>query len=217
MKARLKSFFWIVVVHLVYWVFAFLRLTWKLDEDALPPEIQERYKYKQVVVFGHFHEDDWPMISFYFNRPMIVMVSLSKDGSLLTMLLERLGFKVARGSSSRGSVSGFKRLVDLCRDSGVLNVSLAVDGPRGPRRKIKKGILKLAYILEAPIVFGLGEVERAWIAKSWAKTVLPKPFSKMRLKYVVAFSQEEVKEYMDSNRIPEALELMEKRLQPHLP
>lgn len=217
MKSKLKMLGWALVAWLMYWLVALLRLSFKLTEDRLPPEALEQHAKNKAVVFGHFHEDDWPMICSYYYRPMIVLVSLSKDGSLLTLFLKRLGYRIARGSSSRGSVQGFKQLVDISKKSGILNAALAVDGPRGPRRKIKKGILRLAHILDSPIIFGIGECSGCHIAKSWAKTIIPKPFARIHLRYVVALNAEEVRNFVASKRESDAIALMESRLKAQVP
>ncbi|WP_423246900.1 DUF374 domain-containing protein [Spectribacter hydrogenoxidans] len=54
------------------------------------------------------------------------------------------------GSSSRGGARGLKGLIRLCR--GGHNVSIAVDGPRGPRHQVKPGVFPIARLSGGVIV-----------------------------------------------------------------
>lgn len=177
---------------LVYLLFRVLRATWRLEEEALPPGIAERLSQGLPVVFAHFHEDEWAMIGFYAYRRMNVMVSLSRDGGVMAAFLHRLGFGMVRGSSSRGGATALLQLIRVLKERPG-GVSLAVDGPKGPRRRVKKGIFKLAQSLDAPIVAGVAVASRAIVfRKSWSKAFVPKPFSRVRLLYTAAMTAAEV-------------------------
>jgi lysophospholipid acyltransferase (LPLAT)-like uncharacterized protein len=202
-----------LLVFVVYWLIRALRLTWKLEEGTYPSDVQGRIERKEAVAFGHFHEHDWPLIAFYFFRPVVVLVSLSQDGSLLTKFLDKLGFHVARGSSSRGAISGFRKMIETVHETGCPMVSLAVDGPRGPRRIAKKGLLKLAQHLDSPVVFGFVKTDRAWILrKSWSQAVIPKPFARMEMEYRELLSQTEVRESAKASDETEFLQRLQLRL-----
>lgn len=189
--AALKAF----VLYALFWL---LRMTWRLEEDPLPEEVHARLKAGQPVVFAHFHEDEWAMLAFYARREMTVLVSLSEDGGIMTRFLERLGYRVFRGSSSRGGASGLLQMIRGVRDRSVGGVSMAVDGPRGPRRRVKKGVFKLAESLEAPIVSGGAMATRPLIFKrSWSKAFVPLPFSRVRLSYAPLTRVEDVKKFVE--------------------
>jgi lysophospholipid acyltransferase (LPLAT)-like uncharacterized protein len=169
----------------VWVLFTVLRWTWRLEEGEYPEGVKARLKSGEPVVFGHYHEDEWAMLAFYAYRGMNVLVSLSKDGSLMERFLSKLGFRIARGSSSRGGVSGLLGLIRSVKEASPPRIaSLAIDGPRGPRRRVKKGIFKLAESLRAPVVAGAAAADRAWVfEKSWSKAFIPKPFARVRVRY----------------------------------
>lgn len=195
---RRRGFLTGVKAFLVYALFWLLRSTWRLEEDALPEEAQARLKAGLPVVFAHFHEDEWAMLAFYAQRDMTVLVSLSEDGGIMTRFLQRLGYRVFRGSSSRGGASGLLQMIRGVRDESIGGVSLAVDGPRGPRRRVKKGVFKLAESLEAPIVSGGAMATRPLIFKrSWSKAFVPLPFSRIRLSYAPLTPIEDVKKFVE--------------------
>jgi lysophospholipid acyltransferase (LPLAT)-like uncharacterized protein len=58
------------------------------------------------------------------------------------------------------------------------HITITPDGPRGPRRVVKPGLVYLASRLGLPIVpagFGLN---RPWRGKSWDRFAVPRPFSR---------------------------------------
>jgi lysophospholipid acyltransferase (LPLAT)-like uncharacterized protein len=211
----MKTFGKILLVNFVYILLFLLRCTWRIEEGEYPGISKERIKNKIPTVIGHFHEHDWPLIAIHFFRPVVVLVSLSQDGSLLSLFLKKLGFHVARGSSSRGAVSGFRSLLESAQKSGCPLVSLAVDGPRGPRRVAKKGLLKLAQLLESPVLFAYSETRPAWILeKSWSKAVIPKPFATVKMQYKEIFSLEEVQQSLENKESEDkAMLLIQQRIE----
>ena len=62
------------------------------------------------------------------------------------------------------------------------------DGPRGPRRSIKPGVLAAAQRANVPIVPVRAAVDRAWRLNSWDKFVIPKPFARVRIFYGQPFT-----------------------------
>ncbi len=141
-----------VAIALAAFFHFLLRSTWRLQFDQLPEDIQKRIDAGKPVVFGHLHQDDMTLVAFFIGKKVGVLVSKSKDGGLLAEYFRRIGFVTARGSTSKGAASGFLELLRLSREENLKWITFAVDGPRGPLGKTKKGIFKLAEILEAPVV-----------------------------------------------------------------
>lgn len=106
-----------------------------------------------------------------------IMTDLSWAGELLARILIRFGYRVVRGSSRRGGFQGIIQMKKVV-EKGV-GGALAVDGPRGPYRRTKPGILFLAAKLGYPIVPLTFSADRYWILEStWDKFMIPKPFSR---------------------------------------
>ncbi|MBS1984557.1 MAG: DUF374 domain-containing protein [Bdellovibrionales bacterium] len=181
-------------LRLISILFHLLKSTWRLDEEDLPAEVKGRLERGEPVVFAHFHEDEWAMLAFYSHRQMNVLVSLSADGGVMAAFLERLGYQVSRGSSSKGGATGLLQLIRSVKANANRAVSLAVDGPRGPRRRAKNGVFKLAESLNAPIVSGAAVAAHPIIfKKSWSKAFVPLPFSRVKLVYAPIMDSAEVK------------------------
>ncbi len=107
-----------------------------------------------------------------------VMVSDHDDGELITRIVERMGFKAVRGSSTRGGVKAALGSVEAIRDGKT--GGMLPDGPKGPRHKAKLGTVWLAREADAAIVPVSGSCDRGWqFVKSWDRFLIPKPFAKV--------------------------------------
>jgi lysophospholipid acyltransferase (LPLAT)-like uncharacterized protein len=106
-----------------------------------------------------------------------VLISKSGDGEFIARVCLRSGWKVVRGSSSRGGQEALEEATRLCIPGQPYRFAFTVDGPRGPRRECKFGVVALAKRLGLPILpIGI-RFESAWYAKSWDRLAIPKPFS----------------------------------------
>jgi hypothetical protein len=136
---------------------------------------------RPVIVL--WHDEIFPLIPSHEGEGMACVVSQSRDGELLAEVLHRFGFLTARGSSSRG---GMRALVSARRvmDEHGVGVIFTVDGPRGPRHKVKPGAIFLANLAGSPIVPVRAVMERTTIFhKAWDKFQLPWPFSRCTITY----------------------------------
>lgn len=135
-----------------------------------------------TAIIAFWHGDDFCLLP---NQPWLhanILVSHSRDGSMLSRTIRALGHQACRGSSSKGGAEG---LIALKRglEAGV-NAAFAADGPRGPREVAKPGPVYLAAKTGRPI-YPLGAAtDRAYIfKKSWHKTRLPLPGSRLAIAY----------------------------------
>ena len=73
------------------------------------------------------------------------------DGQIVASVAKSFGFQICRGSSNRkGSVSATLHMIEKLK-SGE-SVAIMVDGPRGPYREVKPGIVMLSKESNIPIV-----------------------------------------------------------------
>jgi lysophospholipid acyltransferase (LPLAT)-like uncharacterized protein len=118
--------------------------------------------------------------TYYFRRRgIVVMISENFDGEWIARIIEQFGFRTSRGSTSRGgrrALLQLKREMDRGRPSGF-----AVDGPRGPARKVQPGAIWLAKLTGNPVVPFHMEASSYWSLKSWDRTQIPRPFSTVAL------------------------------------
>jgi len=113
-------------------------------------------------------------------RPCI-MISRSRDGDFIADVVRRIGWEIVRGSGSRGGKEALREMV-----AGVLETKIGghiVDGPTGPPRIVKAGIIALAQKTGAAITPTCVSYENPWIFNSWDRFMIPKPFSGVLLRF----------------------------------
>jgi len=117
---------------------------------------------------------------FGYYRPS-VMISKSRDGNLIANIFSRMNFRPVRGSSSLNGKQALAAMVDDLRDhSFAVHV---LDGPKGPRGVVKPGLVVLAKRSGAPIIPVYISISRAWVLHSWDRCLVPKPFSKIVIRW----------------------------------
>ncbi len=162
---------------LIWLFYRLLMSTWRVQIFE-PPAMKEHLNRGEPMVFAHWHGDELSLIQLFHIYKTATIVSTSKDGELMNTAIHLLGGKTSRGSSTRGGIGALKGLLNLMK-SGY-NTSFAVDGPKGPRHQVKPGVFEVSKLTRAPI-FAVGVAcNNAWhFPKSWNKTYLPKPFSRI--------------------------------------
>lgn len=118
--------------------------------------------------------------SYRSYRPGL-MISQSKDGEIIASVAARTGWDPVRGSSSRGGLKAMRQMIDKLRQTRL--AGHIVDGPRGPAGIIKSGLIRIAHAADAVIVPFYVSADRAWYFKSWDRFMLPKPFSRVKLRF----------------------------------
>lgn len=106
----------------------------------------------------------------------VTMASKSADGEIIATFLKFWGFKAARGSSSKGGDLAVLEFLEAFK--GAPGAALTPDGPRGPARRCKRGILTLAEQGNALVVPSSSSSSRPEFLNSWDRFLLPLPFSR---------------------------------------
>jgi len=113
------------------------------------------------------------------QRQGAALISTSRDGAILADLVERFGYEVVRGSSSRKGASAMRQLAEVIASGR--DVVITPDGPRGPAYELGQGIVFLAQQTGAAVVPVNMEYSSCWRLRSWDRFILPKPFAKVRV------------------------------------
>lgn len=136
--------------------------------DPHQPNFQGRYLY------AFWHENILVPAYHYGRRDIHVLISEHADGQMIAEACRHLGFRVVRGSATRGGARAIRQMV---RRSRSAHLAITPDGPRGPRRRVQPGVVYLAALTGLPIVpFGIA-FERAWRMQSWDRFAVPWPWS----------------------------------------
>jgi lysophospholipid acyltransferase (LPLAT)-like uncharacterized protein len=117
-----------------------------------------------------------PVGYFFRGRQFAIMISQSFDGEYIARIVQKLGFRAVRGSSSRGAVGALLGMRQELEKGHV--AAFTIDGPRGPRYVAKHGPIMLAKMTGCSVNAFYIAVERAWVLNSWDQMIIPKPFSR---------------------------------------
>ena len=152
------------------------RIRW--HNDPRPSLRQESCPYIYAIL--HCHQ----VAAIIGCEPgTIAMVSRSTDGDLLVPSLRVSGIVPIRGSTrtkeqGKGGAAALYLLIEHVR--GGVPAYLAVDGPRGPRNYVNRGIAKLSLATGAAVLIGVPITQRRWIlARAWDRFQIPKPFTRI--------------------------------------
>ena len=124
-------------------------------------------------IMAFWHGRILPATLYFRHRGIVVVTSANFDGEWIAEVIRRFGYGAARGSSSRG---GARALVELRRAMARGHAAgFTLDGPRGPARVAQPGAVFLSQITGSPLFPFHLEASKAWTAKSWDRTQVPKP------------------------------------------
>jgi lysophospholipid acyltransferase (LPLAT)-like uncharacterized protein len=112
------------------------------------------------------------------DRGIHVPVSRSGDGDLIVAVMRRLGLPdPPRGSSKRGGVPLLRSIVRLLGEGRL--VAVVCDGPTGPARVSKAGVVQAARLAGEPIVPVAMSARPCLRFTSWDRLLLPLPFARV--------------------------------------
>jgi len=127
------------------------------------------------AVYVLWHGRLLPCSYFYRGLGFGTLISRNRDGDYVTRMIEGWGYRVIRGSSSRGAAGAQLAIVRALAEGTP--VALTPDGPRGPRQKMKLGPLRAAQKAGVPIVPVAAGATSAWYFGRWDRFMVPKPFT----------------------------------------
>lgn len=137
----------------------------------------EALEGKKQYIFTFWHYSVLFYLYFAKGRKLAAMISSSQDGEYVAALLQRLGYLPVRGSSGRGGVAALKTMLAAMRNGWA--AAIVADGSRGPALHLQPGAILLAARTGAPILPTAWSASHYLAFKSWDRTVLPRPFSRI--------------------------------------
>ena len=162
-----------------------LAASWRMSGPGTEPW-RELRKQGKPFVFLLWHEVLLPLLWWHRQEDIAIVVSRAREGQYLGEYAAQLGYSALPGSSTHGGTAalrGARRSLDRGQP-----VAFTPDGPRGPRREMKPGIVRLAQSTGATIVPLHAEVSASWRLRSWDRLVVPQPFSRVDIRCGVPFS-----------------------------
>lgn len=132
-------------------------------------------------IFLLWHEVLVPLMWHHRHRQIAIIVSRGREGRYLSDYAAGLGYRILAGSSSRGGPRALLGAVRALREGSP--VAITPDGPRGPRRELKPGVLQAAQRGDAWVIPLHAMTDRAWHLRSWDRLCIPKPRAAITVGY----------------------------------
>ncbi|PIE51499.1 hypothetical protein CSA37_10850 [Candidatus Fermentibacteria bacterium] len=132
---------------------------------------------KKQVLYGFWHGVQLPLLYTHRNMGIRIMISRSRDGSVVSDVCSRMGYSPVRGSSSRGGMEAARELIRALR-TGVPG-AITPDGPKGPAHQVKKGVSLIPQRAGVPVVPYGASAFPAIRLKSWDRFMIPLPFARL--------------------------------------
>jgi lysophospholipid acyltransferase (LPLAT)-like uncharacterized protein len=169
----IKSFLWFIEPFLIALIIRVLGLTWRTKFEGISR--LKHYNFK--VLYAFWHEYYIPAVYSNMGSGIGVLVSSSRDGQLSGRVLKILGYKPFMPETGEKETKVLIKLINYGKKGN--HIAVTPDGPSGPRRKAKKGVLHIAKRSGLPI-FGVSIKAHPVIRfSSWDKLMLPLPFARI--------------------------------------
>jgi lysophospholipid acyltransferase (LPLAT)-like uncharacterized protein len=127
-----------------------------------------------------------PLLWHHRGQGIAIVVSQGREGRYIGDFAARLGYRILPGSSSKGGPRALLGAFRALEDGGA--VAITPDGPKGPPRCIKPGVVQTAQRVGVPIVPLHAIAEPSWRARSWDRLVVPKPRARIVVGYGEPFA-----------------------------
>lgn len=137
-----------------------------------PENIETPPQY--IIVF--WHAQLLLMLHSRFRRPIVVMSSQHRDAEYIVRVYERYGVECVRGSSTRGGTTALRGFIQKAKAGR--NLVFTPDGPKGPARIVKEGVIAAARMTGLPLVPVAFAARRKKLLRSWDRMIVPYPFSR---------------------------------------
>jgi lysophospholipid acyltransferase (LPLAT)-like uncharacterized protein len=157
--------------------------------DVCDPGATPGYDIPPPAVYAFWHRCLLAGAWRFRRHGLTILISRSFDGELIARTVERLGFVVVRGSSSRDGTVGLRSLHRAYLSGHYC--AITADGPRGPAMIAKPGVVHLAHLLNTTVSTCYIHPHSAWQLRSWDRFLIPKPFSRVTIAWTVPVPAEQ--------------------------
>jgi lysophospholipid acyltransferase (LPLAT)-like uncharacterized protein len=161
---------------LIRLTWATARVSWTGREQAEP---LLRSPEPFILAFGHCKL--FLMQYALLGRPVTALISRHGDGELIARTMARFGHDAARGSSTRGGAQALREALRAAHAGRSL--AITPDGPKGPARSVKPGVIEIARAAGIAILPCSLAARPARRLRSWDRFEVPWPFARVAVAY----------------------------------
>ena len=139
-------------------------------------------KLANPVIFAFWHEHIINITAFLgtrlSNQGLTILIGNHSDAEIIARVCGGIGIDTVRGSKTRGGAAALEGILRVLSEGR--SVVFTPDGPRGPRRQAKEGVIVAAQRSGIPIVPITAIARPAVHAGSWDHMEIPLPFAGVR-------------------------------------
>ena len=155
--------------------------SWRFRQvDARGQSLERPYR-AGAAIYALWHSQQLPLTLRHRSENIAVIVSRHRDGEIISRMVEGIGYRTIRGSSTRGGSEALREFTSAASEGHSL--AITTDGPQGPARQCKPGAIVAAARTGLPIVPVAAAAVRAWTFSSWDRFFVPQPGTVVYLSY----------------------------------
>lgn len=108
------------------------------------------YPKLDSAIFALWHAHQCGLYANPNRGKLNALISKSNDGEIIARATEHVGIKTVRGSSHRRGAGATLELLEKLEQGE--SIAITIDGPRGPKGKVKDGVINIAKLSQVPVV-----------------------------------------------------------------
>lgn len=147
-----------------------------LDKTLHFKKIFEK-KHEGAAIYAIWHANQYVYLAEEHNtRPdFTLLISPSNDGDMIAKVCHQMNFSLIRGSTKRQGVLALRDMIKALKRGS--SVAFTIDGPKGPVKIVKEGLIRLAQMAKVPIIPTMPATKHKFTFNSWDKYEVPMWFS----------------------------------------
>ena len=153
------------------------------------------------IIFSVWHSHLLSIVHDLRNMEINALAGTHSDADLISHIATKWGWKMVRGSSKEKGSEAYKSMLRLIKNSNYSLLFITPDGPSGPPKIPKKGIIRLAQNTNAGIIPIRVNYTRSWGYKNWDTFYLAKPFGTISIEYGQAIYLKKSQSYETCSQI----------------
>jgi lysophospholipid acyltransferase (LPLAT)-like uncharacterized protein len=106
-----------------------------------------------------------------------VLISRHRDGEFIARVIRFFGLGTVRGSHRKGGVASIREMIAAVKEGWT--IAITPDGPKGPRYRIKEGLVELARISRKPILPVAYGARKKKLSTPGTASFFPTPFQRL--------------------------------------
>ena len=162
------------IMYLSFWLFRITQRVEYIGTENLSSSPNHIYAFWHENLPLHF------TVNLRINEPQIWLQHPMLFMKPIHVCVKMMGVKeLAYGSSGNKGKDALERVLHQLRNG--YSTMINPDGPKGPIKKLKPGVLIMAKETGVPIIPITMDASPKWVMDTWDKKKQPLPFSKIRI------------------------------------